>query len=604
MRSNEEASSVGALLVAAAADPSLQPRPCSTDAVTARPAAPATVPRARRRPSSRRWSTASTTARPANGSASCVATISQPDPVAVQHRASGIERRRTTAGVGRRSTAAVAYTDLRRFAQDRVAREVAIDADEPGRARPAVIAYRVGVGAIALLFAGGRARAGRQPLDRPAAAPAHPGRRDGGRLSAAELVRVADSDSDDAPAAQLAAVEVDSADEIGELAHALNRVQATAALLLERQVSHPAQRGVMFANIARRTQNLVGRQLGLIDDLERNETQSRAAAAALPARPRGHPAAAQRGQPARRLRHHRPGHVRRPRPRSSTSSGRRWPRSKATRSIDIGACPRSRSPRAWSATCACCWPNCWRTPPTSRRRARGSRCQRRARATSCRIRIVDHGLGHQPGAARRGEPAAARTGAAGRRADHRARPVRGRPAGPPARAVGPAGPSPSRAAITVTDPDPGPVAGRAPARAVGRGTLTARVRPTPRRAAAHAVGRVAAASGRPSTRPRSRPIRSRGSCRPQRPDRRPGPVCPAGRSRPGHRRPYLAGWRPPRRPAAQGDQASHPRLRRPGAAVPAPTPAGLARRVPGQPIAPGRTRSRPRGRRGPGPRSA
>jgi hypothetical protein len=48
-------------------------------------------------------------------------------------------------------------------------------------------------------------------------------------------------------------------------------VQATAALLLERQVTTRNNVAVMFANIARRTQNLVGRQLTLIDELERNE---------------------------------------------------------------------------------------------------------------------------------------------------------------------------------------------------------------------------------------------------------------------------------------------------------------------------------------------
>src|SRR4030095_16911600 len=52
------------------------------------------------------------------------------------------------------------------------------------------------------------------------------------------------------------------------------RVQATAALLLERQVTSRRNVAVMFANIARRTQNLVGRQLSLIDDLERHESDS------------------------------------------------------------------------------------------------------------------------------------------------------------------------------------------------------------------------------------------------------------------------------------------------------------------------------------------
>ena len=90
-------------------------------------------------------------------------------------------------------------------------------------------------------------------------------------LSRAELVRVADSDTPESAPPQLASVEVDSSDEIGELAAAVNRVQATAALLLERQVSTRANVATMFANIARRTQNLVGRQLQLIDELERNE---------------------------------------------------------------------------------------------------------------------------------------------------------------------------------------------------------------------------------------------------------------------------------------------------------------------------------------------
>jgi anti-sigma regulatory factor (Ser/Thr protein kinase) len=82
---------------------------------------------------------------------------------------------------------------------------------------------------------------------------------------------VADSDSPDPAPPKLAAVEVDSADEIGELAAALNKVQATAAMLLDRQVTSRRNVAVMFANIGRRTQNLAGRQLSLIEDLERNE---------------------------------------------------------------------------------------------------------------------------------------------------------------------------------------------------------------------------------------------------------------------------------------------------------------------------------------------
>src|SRR5918912_1580059 len=70
---------------------------------------------------------------------------------------------------------------------------------------------------------------------------------------------------------QLAAINVTSGDEVGELAVAFSRVQATAALLLERQIVTRRNVSMMFANVAQRTQNLVNRQLALVDELERNE---------------------------------------------------------------------------------------------------------------------------------------------------------------------------------------------------------------------------------------------------------------------------------------------------------------------------------------------
>jgi signal transduction histidine kinase len=91
-------------------------------------------------------------------------------------------------------------------------------------------------------------------------------------LARAELVRVSDEDMiDNIAPPQLAAIDIRSSDEIGELAVAFNRVQATAALLLERQVVTRRNFATMFANVGRRTQNLVGRQLALIDQLERDE---------------------------------------------------------------------------------------------------------------------------------------------------------------------------------------------------------------------------------------------------------------------------------------------------------------------------------------------
>ena len=90
-------------------------------------------------------------------------------------------------------------------------------------------------------------------------------------IASAELVRVNDADEAASQPPRLAAVNLRDQHEIGELAAAINRVLATAALLLERQVSTQRNVAVMFANISRRTQSLVTRQLSLIDDMERNE---------------------------------------------------------------------------------------------------------------------------------------------------------------------------------------------------------------------------------------------------------------------------------------------------------------------------------------------
>lgn len=90
-------------------------------------------------------------------------------------------------------------------------------------------------------------------------------------LAQEELLRVADEDSTEVRVPRLAAIDVRSEDEIGDLAEAFNRVQATAALLLERQVTSRRNVAAMFASMGRRTSNLVSRQLALIDALEREE---------------------------------------------------------------------------------------------------------------------------------------------------------------------------------------------------------------------------------------------------------------------------------------------------------------------------------------------
>ncbi|WP_052744711.1 nitrate- and nitrite sensing domain-containing protein, partial [Micromonospora sp. HK10] len=92
------------------------------------------------------------------------------------------------------------------------------------------------------------------------------------RVTEAELTRVADDESETVPPVRLDPVEVRARDEIGDLARAFDRVQHTAARLVERQVAGRRNVAQMFGHVGRRTQNLVGRQIALIDRLERQET--------------------------------------------------------------------------------------------------------------------------------------------------------------------------------------------------------------------------------------------------------------------------------------------------------------------------------------------
>ncbi|SCF35955.1 sensor histidine kinase [Micromonospora mirobrigensis] len=92
------------------------------------------------------------------------------------------------------------------------------------------------------------------------------------RVAEEELVRVADDETESAPPVRLDPVDVRARDEIGDLARAFERVQSTAARLVERQVAGRRNVAQMFGHVGRRTQNLVGRQIALIDQLERQET--------------------------------------------------------------------------------------------------------------------------------------------------------------------------------------------------------------------------------------------------------------------------------------------------------------------------------------------
>ncbi|MET7424495.1 nitrate- and nitrite sensing domain-containing protein [Dactylosporangium sp. NPDC005555] len=166
-----------------------------------------------------------------------------------------------------------AYGALRQTVEDRIAADVARAADRrESDARTTALGVGLGAALMLAVVVGLSVRLSRsiaaplRRLTRAAAAVAD--------IAGAELVRVDDADEAVSRPTRFAAVNIHGQDEIGELAAAINRVQATAALLLERQVSTRRNVAAMFAGIARRTQGLVSRQLGLIDDMERDEQDS------------------------------------------------------------------------------------------------------------------------------------------------------------------------------------------------------------------------------------------------------------------------------------------------------------------------------------------
>jgi signal transduction histidine kinase len=93
------------------------------------------------------------------------------------------------------------------------------------------------------------------------------------RAAAADLERVTDEDlgeRGDLP--DFEAIPVPTDDELGDLALAFNKVQETALLMLERQVTIRRNTAEMFGNVGHRIHNLTGRQLSIIDQVERTET--------------------------------------------------------------------------------------------------------------------------------------------------------------------------------------------------------------------------------------------------------------------------------------------------------------------------------------------
>ena len=83
------------------------------------------------------------------------------------------------------------------------------------------------------------------------------------------------SDSDGATVAPLdiEAIDVDSTDEIGEVARAFDQVHREAIRLAANEAALRGNVNAMFVNLSRRSQSLVERQIKLIDDLEQGEQE-------------------------------------------------------------------------------------------------------------------------------------------------------------------------------------------------------------------------------------------------------------------------------------------------------------------------------------------
>ncbi|WP_410617912.1 nitrate- and nitrite sensing domain-containing protein [Amycolatopsis sp. cmx-8-4] len=196
----------------------------------------------------------------------------------IEDLAARIDNPRDAAATGQYVTdvlgAAETQAGQRKLVQERVTGEIADAAT--GRADDATrLAWTVGIGAAALFLlvaflAVAVSRSIARPLRRLTTAATSVA-----DLAGTELVRVTDTEEAEEQVPRLATIDVTSDDELGKLAAAFNRVQTTAAELVERQALTRRNTSLMFANVAKRTQNLVGRQLALIDEVERNEQDTR-----------------------------------------------------------------------------------------------------------------------------------------------------------------------------------------------------------------------------------------------------------------------------------------------------------------------------------------
>ena len=89
-----------------------------------------------------------------------------------------------------------------------------------------------------------------------------------------ETVRLMSGGGSGETSLEVAPIDVDSTDEIGEVARAFDQVHQEAVRLAANEAALRGNINAMFVNLSRRSQTLVERQIRLIDDLEQGEQDS------------------------------------------------------------------------------------------------------------------------------------------------------------------------------------------------------------------------------------------------------------------------------------------------------------------------------------------
>ena len=89
-----------------------------------------------------------------------------------------------------------------------------------------------------------------------------------------DMVRRLSESQGTAEAVQIEPIEVDSTDEIGEVARAFDQVHSEAVRLASEEAMLRANLNAMFVNLSRRSQSLIERQLSIIESLEQSEQDS------------------------------------------------------------------------------------------------------------------------------------------------------------------------------------------------------------------------------------------------------------------------------------------------------------------------------------------